>query len=229
MNNPQHSSASDSHLTPEYIVEPSRRVLGHFDLDPATSEFANRLIRAGTIYTREDDGLVQPWAGRVFLNPPGGNLRYETCGTKSQQALWWGRLSHAWVAGEVETAIFVGFSLELLQSAQSLTPACPHPLDFPHCVPKKRIPFERDAEEVVGELTAEIAGEKDPKKRRKLEKRFQDTLADLIAGVQRVSGDQPTHANLVVYLPPSRLATASQELVTFRQEFCELGHVGIPY
>lgn len=45
--------------------------LGRFDLDPcADSRDPERLADAG--YTAEDDGLAQPWGGRVFCNPPYG-------------------------------------------------------------------------------------------------------------------------------------------------------------
>lgn len=223
MPNAQHSSASDSHLTPEYVVEPSRRVLGHFDLDPASSEFANRLVRAGKIYTREDDGLVQPWAGRVFLNPPGGALKSVTCGTMSRQALWWGRLSRAWQAGEVEAAVFVGFSLELLQSAQSLLPACPQPLDFPVCVPAKRVKFDVLADELIERLLDQLAFAALSAKQHAAVSQKVAELEPLRG--QRVSGDQPTHANVVVLLPNKNDWSGDAQM--FEVQFCDLGYVNL--
>jgi phage N-6-adenine-methyltransferase len=56
--------------TPAEIIEPARSVLGGIDLDPASSETAQRTIRAKRYYTREDDGLSRKWRGRVWLNPP---------------------------------------------------------------------------------------------------------------------------------------------------------------
>jgi len=54
-------------LTPPHIVE----ALGEFDLDPCSAEDMPWQI-AKNKYTEKDDGLVQQWSGRVFMNPPYG-------------------------------------------------------------------------------------------------------------------------------------------------------------
>jgi len=54
---------------PEYIAL-ARTVLGEIDLDPATHEAAQATIKAARYFTKADDGLVQEWHGRVWLNPP---------------------------------------------------------------------------------------------------------------------------------------------------------------
>jgi len=192
-----HSSTTQEHLTPADVVEAGRATLGGFDLDPATTPFANELVQATKIYTRADDGLVQPWHGRVFLNPPGGSLDEVVCGTRSNQALWWGRLASAWASGEVEAAIFVGFSLELLQAAQSLVPAVPQPLDFPVCIPKKRIKFDVLADDLLARLRAEYETIPAGKVDRLARMTNQMVRLEQLRG-QRVSGDQPTHGNIIV-------------------------------
>jgi len=58
--------------TPPPVIEKVKEVLGKIDLDPASCEKAQKAIKAKTYYTEENDGLVKPWKGCVFLNPPYG-------------------------------------------------------------------------------------------------------------------------------------------------------------
>ncbi|MBP3955450.1 hypothetical protein J8F10_09165 [Gemmata sp. G18] len=60
-------SSKDEWLTPPHII----RALGQFDLDPCAP--VNRPWEmASRHYTVDDDGLRQPWEGRVWCNPPYG-------------------------------------------------------------------------------------------------------------------------------------------------------------
>lgn len=56
--------------TPIPLIEAARQVMGGIDLDPASSTAANATVRANRYFTRQDNGLLQPWHGRVWLNPP---------------------------------------------------------------------------------------------------------------------------------------------------------------
>ena len=56
--------------TPSDIIEAAREVMGSIDTDPASCEFANRTVKAGQYFTKEQDGLTQPWSGNVWMNPP---------------------------------------------------------------------------------------------------------------------------------------------------------------
>ena len=62
-----YKGSTNEWFTPSAITDP----LGHFDLDPCTSASRKRDI-AEQNFTLLDDGLKQPWTGRVWLNPPYG-------------------------------------------------------------------------------------------------------------------------------------------------------------
>ena len=66
-----HNSGENEWYTPAQFLEAARDVLGGFDLDPASSEIANRTVRASRIFTAQDDGLAQEWPiGSIWMNPP---------------------------------------------------------------------------------------------------------------------------------------------------------------
>lgn len=56
--------------TPVQHIEAARAVMGGIDLDPASSEIANRTVKAAVYFDRQTDGLLWDWSGRVWLNPP---------------------------------------------------------------------------------------------------------------------------------------------------------------
>ena len=166
MNDPaasRHSSESAEHYTPAAIVEAARRTLGQIDLDPASCDEANAWIKAPRIFTADDDGFTKPWWGRVFLNCPGGlsdnqqrpvkikcretgacglPVPHSHEGVESSQKKWWFKLAREWQEDRVKAAIFVCFSVELLQTTQSDTPAgLTIPLDHAICFPSRRISY----------------------------------------------------------------------------------------
>lgn len=56
---------TDDWITPKHILN----VLGEFDLDPCAS-ITQPWPTAKTQYTIMDNGLLLPWQGRIWLNPP---------------------------------------------------------------------------------------------------------------------------------------------------------------
>jgi ParB family chromosome partitioning protein len=64
------NSGNNEWYTPPEYIEAAREVLGNIDLDPASCDEAQKTVQANTYYTEQDDGLVQEWSGRVWMNPP---------------------------------------------------------------------------------------------------------------------------------------------------------------
>lgn len=63
-------STGDEWWTPKEYIDSVRLVLGTIDLDPASCERANQVVKAKKIHTEEDNGLEHEWRGKVFMNPP---------------------------------------------------------------------------------------------------------------------------------------------------------------
>jgi len=67
---PQTELTSDDYYTPRWVFD----TLGlRFDLDVASPPGGPPFVPCDRYYTQEDDGLAQPWHGRVWMNPPFSN------------------------------------------------------------------------------------------------------------------------------------------------------------
>ncbi len=64
------NTGEDDWPTPPHIVTAVVDTLRAIDLDPCASPAGE--VPASTLYTESDDGLSQPWFGRVYMNPPYG-------------------------------------------------------------------------------------------------------------------------------------------------------------
>lgn len=69
-NDQEHTQTSDDYYTPPWVFE---RMNIDFDLDVASPPGGIDWIPAKQYFTIEDDGLSQPWHGRVWMNPPYSN------------------------------------------------------------------------------------------------------------------------------------------------------------
>lgn len=171
-------------MTPAPFVEAARDVLGGIDLDPASDAEANRIVKARAYCTAKHDGLAQNWRGCVFLNPPGGLV-----------SEFWIKLLDERAAGRVTQAIWIGYSLEQLQTLQGL--GCAPPLDFPICVPSRRIAFVENEAKRAQRIARIIADGERPDASAKKQK----AAADCRAG--KPPKDSPSHANYITYLGPN--------------------------
>jgi hypothetical protein len=129
--NVQLSSRTDEWFTPIDVIERVYKALGCISLDPASCDLANTFIQAERFIGTDENGLTTPWGnpGTIFLNPPGGKIR-----NRSKAQLFWDRLMNE----QFGDAIYMGFSLEQMQTTQRSVRSI---LDYPFCVPAKRISF----------------------------------------------------------------------------------------
>lgn len=68
------SSDSQEWYTPRTIIDLVTGFFDEIDLDPCSNSHDAPNVPARTHYTQADDGLIQPWFGRVYLNPPYGRV-----------------------------------------------------------------------------------------------------------------------------------------------------------
>ena len=119
------SSETQEWYTPSEYIVLAREVMSTIDLDPASNETAQQWIQAKQYYTFSDNGLLKPWFGCVWLNPPyGGQVR-----------LWIEKMIEEYEHDHLEQGILlvkpaVGSSWYQLLSSR-----------FPRCEPHKRIRF----------------------------------------------------------------------------------------
>lgn len=124
-------------------------------------------------------------------------------GVRSSQKQWWKKLAMEWLEGRIASAVFIGFSLEILQVTQSLEPGervlGKIPLDFPFCVPSSRIAYHKEVQIKTESGNDEI------------------TL---------VEGSSPPHGSVLIFLPAKHEMNTS--VARFERAFQSLGRVIIP-
>ena len=111
--------------TPPEITAAVRAMFGVIDLDPASSEIANKAVQAKQYFTEEDDGLSKEWFGNVWLNHPFGkyekacskNCKKKICERRGYHLLkdfpgnnaWINKLAESYESGQVEQALNIVF------------------------------------------------------------------------------------------------------------------------
>jgi ParB family chromosome partitioning protein len=118
-------------FTPPKYIQAARQVLGEVDLDPASCLAANQIVKARQIYTKEENGLLFPWSGRVWLNPPYGRT---VLGRGSLLEHFTRHLVEQYQCGHVTEAI-------ALLPANTATRWFDHLWQYPICFPRFRIRF----------------------------------------------------------------------------------------
>jgi len=66
-------SESPEWNTPRTIINKTIQLFGSIDLDPCSNSYTNPNVPAELHYIADDNSLMQPWHGRVYMNPPYGN------------------------------------------------------------------------------------------------------------------------------------------------------------
>ena len=111
------TSGKVEYYTPPEIVEAARATMGGIDLDPASSARANEIVQAAQYITVEQDGLSQPWFGRVWMNHPFG---------RKENPLWIQKLMDERLSGSLLQVCCITFASTSEQWFRPL-------LDFPQC------------------------------------------------------------------------------------------------
>lgn len=119
-------SGNTEYYTDPKILEKARQVLGHIDLDPASSPIANQKVGAAHYFTEKDDGLKQVWSGNVWMNHPfskgekacNDKCKKKTCKERGYHIHtdlpgnkdWINKLDHEYRFGKVSQALCICFA-----------------------------------------------------------------------------------------------------------------------
>lgn len=121
------NSGENEWYTPSEFIESARLVMGSIDLDPASSEIANRRVKATSFFTKEDDGLKQDWSENIWMNPPYAQPLISKFSSKISQEFKAGNIKQAIVL--VNNATETKWFQVMAEQASAL------------CFPKGRIKF----------------------------------------------------------------------------------------
>lgn len=112
------NSGENEWYTPPKYADAASLVMGGIDLDPASTESANRYIKAKMFFTSENSGLIKDWWGNVWMNPPYSQPLISDFCEKLVEELVSGRVVQACVL--VNNATETGWYQHLLSCASSV-------------------------------------------------------------------------------------------------------------
>ena len=123
---------SNEWYTPAKYIEAARQVMGRIDLDPASCYDANLTVKANQYYDKTSNGLMQPWYGCVWLNPPYGRTEGRNC---SNLEAFTRRLIFHYEEGLIEQAIYLTY----VDTSTRWFQLC---FAYPICFCKGRVSFD---------------------------------------------------------------------------------------
>ncbi len=207
----RHRGASVEHYTPAWIADGVQHVFGKRpELDPASCTLANETIQAQRIFTCEKapsievDGLKAKWnASTVFCNPP------------TPAAAWWNKAMREYCLDVPKSILFLAFSVELFQTAQSYEVS--HPLSHTVCIFKKRVKYYEPIEQAIARTEAKLDKSRLHMQRLRVLAMQQDE------GMHIVSGGSPPHSSALI------LATCDAAMrARFFKAFAQHGYIVNP-
>lgn len=119
-----YSSDSAEWYTPPAIIAKVVELFGAIDLDPCSNDKNTPRVPARQHYTKDDNGLLQHWTGRVYMNPPYGREIVD----------WIEALCEQYESGDVLQGI-------ALVPARTDTEWFNRLRDYPRCFVKGRLSF----------------------------------------------------------------------------------------
>ena len=108
--------------TPQ-IIERARSVMGSIDFDPTSDPVQQVLVDASSVPSLEINPLQEHWHGNVFVAPKGA---------VKNSRIWFNKTLAEYRNSYIDSFIFFTSASELLRAAPDI-------LDYPICIPFKRV------------------------------------------------------------------------------------------
>ncbi len=108
--------------TPQ-IIERARSVMGSIDFDPTSDPVQQVLVDASSVPSLEINPLQEHWHGNVFVAPKGA---------VKNSRIWFNKTLSEYRNSYIDSFIFFTSASELLRAAPDI-------LDYPICIPFKRV------------------------------------------------------------------------------------------